>query len=166
MIYLHRSTNAEQPHSINARRLSFPRWSRYLNQNISQKCSRDEHKMTLGVSMDVERSTVVELEHPWYQGVKLYTISRGVAHNSESQQRYLNCRDLENFFQENLRGGGGERHRGHRSVIYEGDASGAWEWRQIKLKTTCDVPAALNQRRTIVVGGSRSMFVPTLVSLP
>ena len=46
--YLHRSTNAEQPHSINARRLSFPRWPRYLNQNISQKCSRDDHKMTLG----------------------------------------------------------------------------------------------------------------------
>ena len=50
--------------------------------------------------MDMEWSTVVELELPWYQGVKLYTISRGVAHNSESQQRYLNCRDLENFIQE------------------------------------------------------------------
>ena len=46
--YLQRSTNAEQPHSINARRLSFPRWSRFLIQNISQKCSRDDHKMTLG----------------------------------------------------------------------------------------------------------------------
>ena len=50
--------------------------------------------------MDVEWSTVVELEHPWYQGVKLYTISRGAEHNSESQQRYRNCRDLENFIQE------------------------------------------------------------------
>ena len=50
--------------------------------------------------MDVEWSTVVELEHPWYQGVKLYTISRGAKHNSESQQRYLNCRDLENFIEE------------------------------------------------------------------
>ena len=49
--------------------------------------------------MDVEWSTVVELEHPWYQGVKLYTISRGAEHNSESQQRYRNCRDLENFIQ-------------------------------------------------------------------
>ena len=50
--------------------------------------------------MDVEWSTVVELEHPWYQGVKLYTISRGAEHNSESYQRYLNCRDMENFIQE------------------------------------------------------------------
>ena len=50
--------------------------------------------------MDVEWSTVVELEHPWYQGVKLFTISRGAKHNSESYQRYLNCRDLENFIQE------------------------------------------------------------------
>ena len=47
--------------------------------------------------MDMEWSTVAELEHPWYQGVKLYTISRGAEHNSESYQRYLNCRDLENF---------------------------------------------------------------------
>ena len=47
--------------------------------------------------MDVEWSTVVELEHPWYRGVKLYTISSGAEHNSESYQRYLNCRDLENF---------------------------------------------------------------------
>ena len=47
--------------------------------------------------MDVEWSKLVELEHPWYQGVKLYTISRGAEHNSESYQRYLNCRDLENF---------------------------------------------------------------------
>ena len=42
----------------------------------------------------------MELEHPWYQGVKLYTISSGAEHNSESYQRYLNCRDLENFIQE------------------------------------------------------------------
>ena len=47
--------------------------------------------------MDVEWSTVVELEHPWYQGVKLYTISSGAEHNSESYQRYRNCLDLENF---------------------------------------------------------------------
>ena len=47
--------------------------------------------------MDVEWSTVVELEHPWYQGVKLYTISRGAEHNSESYQRYRDCLDLENF---------------------------------------------------------------------
>ena len=49
--------------------------------------------------MVVEWSTVVEFEHAWYQGVKLYTISRGAEHNSESYQRYLNCRDLENFIQ-------------------------------------------------------------------
>ena len=45
--------------------------------------------------MDMEWSKLVELEHPWYQGVKLYTINRGAKHNSESQQRYLNY--LENF---------------------------------------------------------------------
>ena len=34
-------------------------------------------------------------------GVRLYTISRGAEHNNESQQqqRYLNCHDLENFIQ-------------------------------------------------------------------
>ena len=41
--------------------------------------------------------------------------------------------------------GGGERHRGHRSVIYAGDVGGAVEWRHINLKTSCDVPAPLNQ---------------------
>ena len=50
--------------------------------------------------MDVEWSTVVESEHPWYRRVALYTISRDTEHNSESQQRYRNCRDLENFIQE------------------------------------------------------------------
>ena len=45
--YLHHSTNAEQPHSINARRLLIQRWSRFLIQNLFQKCSRDDHKMTL-----------------------------------------------------------------------------------------------------------------------
>ena len=62
--------------------------------------------------------------------------------------------------------GGGERHRGHRSVIYAGDVDSAWEWRQINLYTSCDVPATLNQLGTIVVDGSRSMFAPTSVSLP
>ena len=47
--------------------------------------------------MDVERSTVVELEHLWYQGVALYTVSRGAEHNSGSYQRYLNNLDVENF---------------------------------------------------------------------
>ena len=49
--------------------------------------------------MDVCWSTVLELEHLWYQEVELYTIIRGAEHNSESHQRYLNCRDLENFIQ-------------------------------------------------------------------
>ena len=65
-----------------------------------------------------------------------------------------------------LRGGGGERHRGHRSVIYTGDVGGAVEWRRIKLKTSCDVPATLNQLGTIVVGGSQSIFAPTVILCP
>ena len=36
--------------------------------------------------MDVERSKLVKLEHPWYQGVTLYTISRDAEHNSKSYQ--------------------------------------------------------------------------------
>ena len=39
--------------------------------------------------MDMERSTVVELEHPWYRGVTLCTISRGAEHNSKSYQRCM-----------------------------------------------------------------------------
>ena len=58
-----------------------------------------------------------------------------------------------------------ERHRGHRSVIYEGDVGGAVERRQIKLKTSCDVPAALNQRRTTTFDQRAPTFVPTLVSV-
>ena len=65
-----------------------------------------------------------------------------------------------------LRGGGGERHRGHRSVIHAGDVSGAVEWRQIKLKTSCDVPTPLNQRRTTIFDQRAPTFVPTLVSFP
>ena len=49
-----------------------------------------------------------------------------------------------------LRGGGGERHRGHRSVIYEGDVGSAVEWRQIKLHTLCDEPAVFNQLETTI----------------
>ena len=52
--------------------------------------------MTLGGS-PWSWNGVVELEHPWYQGVKLFTISRGAEHNSESQQRYLDCLDLESL---------------------------------------------------------------------
>ena len=46
--------------------------------------------------------------------------------------------------------GGGERHRGHRSVKQEGHVGSAWEWREIKLYSFCDVPAALNQLGTTV----------------
>ena len=47
--------------------------------------------------MDVEWSKLVELEHPWYQGVTLYTISRRAEHNSKSYQRYLDGLDLAKF---------------------------------------------------------------------
>ena len=59
-----------------------------------------------------------------------------------------------------------EHQREEWSFIYERDVCGAVEWREIKLKISCDVPAPLNQLGTIVVGGSRSMFAPTLVSFP
>ena len=47
-------------------------------------------------------------------------------------------------------------HGGHRSVIYEGDLDSASERRQIKLHTSCDVPAAFNQLGTTVVDVFRS----------
>ena len=47
--------------------------------------------------MDMEWSKLVELEHPWYQGVTLYTISRDAAHESKSYQRYLDGLDLAKF---------------------------------------------------------------------
>ncbi len=47
--------------------------------------------------MDVEWSKLVELEHPWYQGVRLYIISRRAEHNSKSYQRYLDGLDLAKF---------------------------------------------------------------------
>ena len=47
--------------------------------------------------MDMEWSKLVELDHPWYQGVTLYTISSGAEHNSKSYQRYLDCLDLAKF---------------------------------------------------------------------
>ena len=48
------------------------------------------------VSMDMKRSTILESDHPWYRGVKLYT-SSGAEHNIKSYQRYLDCLGLENF---------------------------------------------------------------------
>ena len=58
------------------------------------------------------------------------------------------------------------RHKRCGSVIYEGDVGSAWEWCQIKLHTSCDVPAALNHLKTTVVDGARSIFAPTVVSCP
>ena len=52
-----------------------------------------------------------------------------------------------------------EHHRGQRSVIYEEDVGDAVEWRQIKLKTSCDVPAPLNQRRTTIGLTSCDSFI-------
>ena len=47
--------------------------------------------------MDVEWSTVLEWDHPWYQGFMLCSISSGAEHNSKSYQRYLDCLDLAKF---------------------------------------------------------------------
>ena len=46
--YLHRSTTSKQPLLMMHHRSSLPRWSRVLIKNISQKCSRDDRKRTLG----------------------------------------------------------------------------------------------------------------------
>ena len=46
--YLHRSTTSKQPLSMVHDRSLLPRSSRVLIKNISQKCSRDDRKMTLG----------------------------------------------------------------------------------------------------------------------
>ena len=58
------------------------------------------------------------------------------------------------------------RHKRRGSVIYEGDVGSAGEWCQINLHTSCDVPAPLNQLKTTVVDGARSIFTPTVVSCP
>ena len=46
--YLQRSTNSKQPLSMVHDRSSLPLSSRVLIKNISQKCSRDDRKRTLG----------------------------------------------------------------------------------------------------------------------
>ena len=46
--YLHRSTTSKQLLSMVHDRSSLPPSSRLLIKNISQKCSRDDRKMTLG----------------------------------------------------------------------------------------------------------------------
>ena len=50
-----------------------------------------------------------------------------------------------------------EHHKRGWSVIYEGGVGSAWEWCQIKLHTSCDVPATLNQLKTAVVDDARSI---------
>ena len=59
-----------------------------------------------------------------------------------------------------------ERHKRRCCVICEGDVGSAWEWCQINLHAFCDVPATLNQLKTTVVDGARSIFAPTVVSSP
>ena len=49
------------------------------------------------------------------------------------------------------------------SVIYEGDVGSAWEWCQIKLHTSCDVPAPLHQLRITVVDGAQSFSALAVV---
>ena len=65
-----------------------------------------------------------------------------------------------------LRGGGVEHHKRRWGVIYEGDIGSAWEWCQINLHASCDVPATLHHLNTTVVGDARSIFAPTLVACP
>ena len=55
------------------------------------------------------------------------------------------------------------RHKRRWSVIYEADVGSAREWCQIKLHTSCDVPAPFKQLKTTVVDGARSIFAPTVV---
>jgi hypothetical protein len=55
------------------------------------------------------------------------------------------------------------RQKRRWSVTYEGDLGSGWEWCQIKLHTSCDVPARRNQRNTTVVDDARSIFAPTVV---
>ena len=59
-----------------------------------------------------------------------------------------------------------EHHKRRWSVTYEGDVGSAGEWFQIKLHTSCDVPAPLNHLKTTVVDDARSIFAPTVVSCP
>jgi len=56
-----------------------------------------------------------------------------------------------------------EHHKRRWSVIYEGDVGSAWEWCQIELHTSCDVPAPLNHLKTTVVDGAR-LSSPSCVS--
>ena len=114
--YLQRSTNLEQPLAVVPDRCSFPRWSRVLIKNLFQKCSRDDHKMTLG---GLHGRGMVHSS-----GVGAPMVPRGqVIHHQQrcrAQQRVVpTISQLSwsgEFHMRVLRGGGGERHRGHQSV--------------------------------------------------
>ena len=56
-----------------------------------------------------------------------------------------------------------EHHKRRWSVICEGDVGSAWEWCQIKLHTSCDVPAPLGQLETTVVDGAQSFSALAVV---
>ena len=79
-----------------------------------------------------------------------YTPSAEVQSTTASHNNDISIVAIWRISFESFTKGGGERHRGHRSVIYTRDVGGAVEWRQINLKTSCDVPATLNQRRTTI----------------
>jgi hypothetical protein len=66
---------------------------------------------------------------------------------------------------------GVEHHKKGIGVLYAKETSvvlgtGAGEWCQINLHTSCDVLAPLNHLETTVVDGARSIFTPTVVSSP
>ena len=93
--------------------------------------------------MDVEWSTVVELEHPWSR----YTPSAAVQSTTASRTNNIAFVLIWRISFESFTRGGVKRHKGHRRVIYAGGVGSAVEWRQIQLYTSCDVAAALNQLR-------------------
>ena len=95
-----------------------------------------------------------------------YTPSAEVQSTTASRTNDISIVVIWRLSFKNLTKGGGERHRGHRSVIYAGDVGSAVEWRQIKLKTSCDVPAPLNHLGTTTFDQRTPTFVPTLVSFP
>ena len=147
-------------------RSSLPRSSRLLIKNISQKCSQDDHKMTLG---GLHGQIMV---HSTRVGAPMVPRGQVIQHQQtcRAQQRVVptisRSSGSSKVHFKVLRGGGVEHHKRRWGVIYEGDIGSAWEWCQIKLHTSCDVPAALNHLKTTVVDGARSIFAPTVVSSP
>ena len=123
---------------------------------------RSNKKWRYVVRMDVCWSIVLKLEHPCTGGSR-YTPSAEVQSTTASHNNDISIIWRISF--ESFTKGGGERHRSHRSVIYEEDIGSAWEWCQIKLHTSCDVPAALNQRRTTTFDQhADNSYLPNFVS--